>query len=820
MIELCIRHLAVLTLAGLVSLFLRKRSAAVRHALWSVALALILLLPLLQRVPITLPAMLSASSLELQSEEKETSREGIGGVVVSPRTSLVSVPATLALTPEAGPRWESYGALIYVFVALALVVRWGIGWGLAVRLARRGKPLGRARGISVVQVDGVGPLTFGWPRGVILVPDAGFSSEKLVLRHEVAHVQRADFLWQALASLVCALWWFSPAVWLAARELRREAERACDDIVLSQGVFAPDYADCLLEVASMKPLSLPFAASLVSLAQKSALASRIAALLAPERDRRPVGLLAVLGIGALLLPAGLALTRPAAADAPVPALIRPASAPSPAEKVRLPRPSSRTTPQAIGTTSLVAPKIAPATSLELVPTPPAVGLEPKPASLPILSRLFVRSPEAPVASVEKPLPLVGSLFTRPATTALSVPDVAGDLAGKKIVLDPGHGGMDKGAPGGGLYEANLNLAIATKAAELLRKQGATVTLTRDSDTFVELSKRATFSANQDLFLSIHIDSSAQVLPASNRPFTIKVFYHGKVDAEKTTAAMKLMKALFEPVFPDPSPAPKEPQKPRPTPEKTSGLEVTATREESWQGTVAPDSKVLPSGFLVLRNAKCPAYLIDFGNISHEEDVAKFKAPKFLDRLAQGIVEGARQALSAPASGTATGGLRVPLRFLSASDLVAQLQPMIEKGGALVGASAEAVDADNSIVLQGTPDAVMQLKSRIALMDVKLRVVNVKVCEVRENKPGSYYVISTANNTKAHLLSSGGITSSKVEVIPHLNGDGKTVLLQLTMRSEKPVFKRIPLGEETKLETPFGIYLVTITEEKDGTTHPK
>ncbi len=817
MIELFIRHLAVLALAGALSLALKKRSAAVRHALWSVALALVLLLPLLQRVPISLPTMLSAPSLELPNEEQETSREGIGGVVVSPRTSLVSAPTALALPPEAGPRWESYGVLIYVFVALALMARWGIGWGLAVQLARRGKALGRARGVSVVQVDGVGPLTFGWPCGVILVPDAGFSSEKLVLRHEVAHVQRADFVWQALASLVCALWWFSPVVWLAARELRREAERACDDIVLSQGVSAPDYADCLLEVASMKPLSLPFAASLVSLARKNALASRISALLAPERDRRPVGPLAVLGIGALLLPAGLALTQPAAADAPVPAPIRPASAPSPAEKVRLPRPSSRTMPQAIGTTSLVAPKIAPSASLEPVPTPPAVGLEPKPASLPILSRLFVRSPEAPVAPVEKPLP-----------------DVAGDLAGKKIVLDPGHGGMDKGAPGGGLYEANLNLAIATKAAELLRKRGATVTLTRDTDTFLDLNKRAAFSANQDLFLSIHIDSSEPVLPASNRPFTIKVFYHGAVNSELPTAPVKLGKALFG-AFLTSSVDESKLQAIRPTspPEKplssgraihdlnlTPSLDVKLTLQPGMQGIVVPDGKVYSSGFAVLRKAQCPAYLIDFGNISHEEDVAKFKDPRFLDRLAQGIVEGARQTLFAPAPSAATGGLRVPLRFLSASDLAAQLHPIIEKDGALAGASAEAVDADNSIVLQGTPDAVMHLKSRIALMDMKIRVVKVKVCEVRDNKMGSYYVISTANDTKAHLLSSGGVTSSKVEVIPHLNGDGKTVLLQLTLGSEKPVFKRIPLGEETKLETPFGIYLVTITEEKDGTTDPK
>lgn len=81
----------------------------------------------------------------------------------------------------------------------------------------------------------------------------------------------------------------------------------------------------------------------------------------------------------------------------------------------------------------------------------------------------------------------------------------------RIVLDPGHGGQDKGTIGpGGLMEKDLVLAIARDLQKLLQeKLGANVVLTRSDDTFVSLEER-TAIANQhqaDLFVSIHANSS-------------------------------------------------------------------------------------------------------------------------------------------------------------------------------------------------------------------------------------------------------------------------------------------------------------------------
>jgi N-acetylmuramoyl-L-alanine amidase len=75
-----------------------------------------------------------------------------------------------------------------------------------------------------------------------------------------------------------------------------------------------------------------------------------------------------------------------------------------------------------------------------------------------------------------------------------------------IVLDPGHGGRDPGAIGPtGLREKDVCLDIALEAARLLRQKGAQVILTRTSDQFVELARRAEIAnqAGADVFVSIH-----------------------------------------------------------------------------------------------------------------------------------------------------------------------------------------------------------------------------------------------------------------------------------------------------------------------------
>ena len=91
-----------------------------------------------------------------------------------------------------------------------------------------------------------------------------------------------------------------------------------------------------------------------------------------------------------------------------------------------------------------------------------------------------------------------------------VPRLGENLPGKVIVLDPGHGGRDPGATGPtGLQEKVVALDVAMQTARILRENGATVILTRENDTFVDLPDRVAFSetAGADVFVSIHMNAN-------------------------------------------------------------------------------------------------------------------------------------------------------------------------------------------------------------------------------------------------------------------------------------------------------------------------
>ena len=80
-----------------------------------------------------------------------------------------------------------------------------------------------------------------------------------------------------------------------------------------------------------------------------------------------------------------------------------------------------------------------------------------------------------------------------------------------VALDPGHGGLDPGAEAGGLTEAALMLAYGRDLAEVLRRAGMTVVMTREEDVFVPLAQRVRTAreARADVFLSLHADALAE-----------------------------------------------------------------------------------------------------------------------------------------------------------------------------------------------------------------------------------------------------------------------------------------------------------------------
>ena len=84
--------------------------------------------------------------------------------------------------------------------------------------------------------------------------------------------------------------------------------------------------------------------------------------------------------------------------------------------------------------------------------------------------------------------------------------------GWTIMLDPGHGGVEKGAVGpAGLMEKQVNLELANLVRARLEKKGFTVLMTREDDRQVGLAERVALAqkSNATLFVSLHFNSTAQ-----------------------------------------------------------------------------------------------------------------------------------------------------------------------------------------------------------------------------------------------------------------------------------------------------------------------
>ncbi|MAW12131.1 MAG: N-acetylmuramoyl-L-alanine amidase [Verrucomicrobiales bacterium] len=82
------------------------------------------------------------------------------------------------------------------------------------------------------------------------------------------------------------------------------------------------------------------------------------------------------------------------------------------------------------------------------------------------------------------------------------------LLSKTVIIDPGHGGKDKGAYWYGISEKTLTLDVAKKVETLLRSKGIKVLMTRKSDQYVSIQDRASIANNHSdaIFVSIHFNA--------------------------------------------------------------------------------------------------------------------------------------------------------------------------------------------------------------------------------------------------------------------------------------------------------------------------
>jgi N-acetylmuramoyl-L-alanine amidase len=176
---------------------------------------------------------------------------------------------------------------------------------------------------------------------------------------------------------------------------------------------------------------------------------------------------------------------------------------------------------------------------------------------------------------------------------------AGPLAGKRIALDPGHGGFFRGALGvHGLTEAEVNLGVAIDLAALLRERGAQVLLTRETDrdylTPADSSLKSDLAARMklanefhpDLFLSIHHNADPRGSHAVNET---RVYFQLGDDGPALDAAADVQRFLAR------------------------NLGITPSR-------------VLPGNYAVLRASEAPALLTESSYITYPATEKRLARP--------------------------------------------------------------------------------------------------------------------------------------------------------------------------------------------------
>jgi TonB family protein len=290
--DFVVRGTLVLAAGFAASSAFRRASAALRHFVWTAAFLALLALP----VALGLGPKIAVDSWGLTPGARGAG-ETVAAIAPAPAPP---VSGRAIETRSTAPGVGAYALALYLAGLLLVAARFLAGAVRTARMVRQARPAPYAQavadaigpGVRVLESDGAAvPMTWGTLRPVVLLPAAArhWPGERLhaVVLHEMVHVRRHDLLAQLAAQAACCLYWFHPLVWLAAGQLRKERERACDDAVLRGGVAAPDYAGHLLELARVL-VERRSLADAPAMAETGDLEERVRGVLDGGRNRAPV----------------------------------------------------------------------------------------------------------------------------------------------------------------------------------------------------------------------------------------------------------------------------------------------------------------------------------------------------------------------------------------------------------------------------------------------------------------------------------------------------------------------------------------------------
>jgi N-acetylmuramoyl-L-alanine amidase len=188
-----------------------------------------------------------------------------------------------------------------------------------------------------------------------------------------------------------------------------------------------------------------------------------------------------------------------------------------------------------------------------------------------------------------------------------------------VVLDPGHGGSDRGAVGRLGDEKTFTLDVSVRAAQLLSRAGYRVLLTRSSDETVSLEERVRFARKfpSALFISVHFNSGG----AGTGVETYAMSPRGVPSMSAEGARL----AAFE-EYPGNS---RDPE---------NAALATATHASLVSCSGMFDRGIKRARFYVLREASIPGVLLEAGFLSNSEDMQRIASPWYRQQVAGSLVD--------------------------------------------------------------------------------------------------------------------------------------------------------------------------------------
>lgn len=219
------------------------------------------------------------------------------------------------------------------------------------------------------------------------------------------------------------------------------------------------------------------------------------------------------------------------------------------------------------------------------------------------------------------------------------------LGVRRIVIDPGHGGKDFGAPGfiPGVHEKDVVLQIARRTARKIREElHLEAILTRNEDRYLTLEERTAFANTQraDLFVSIHTNASRDP-----RAFGTETYFLNLATDDDAIRVAAMENATSTKNISDLHSILNELLRNAKINESSRLAEMVQAAlvrnlERNGYRRVK-DKGVKQAPFYVLLGARMPSILVETAFISNREECRLLTTPAFQEQLSEAIVHGIR-----------------------------------------------------------------------------------------------------------------------------------------------------------------------------------